>query len=108
MKKAAALLLALTLVAVLFAGCGNGDNAAVLGTWAWEYEGIGDVYSFTFREDGSCLVDSFGQVETFTYTVSGTNIILEKDGDQTSCSFRIEDNTMTLTYGSNEFQLTKR
>lgn len=109
MKKVIALSLTVVLILTLLAGCAGSGAAAVVGSWAWEYEGIGEVLCFTFNEDGTGAMDSFGEVEEFTYTVTGNKINMTIDKDVSSYQFHIKGKTMFLTINQDEeLTLTKK
>lgn len=107
MKKVLALAIALILVVAVFAGCSKGGNDLV-GKWAWEYEGIGEVMSFTFNADGTGSLDALGESESFTYTVSGNTLNMTVDGETESCPFSINGNTMTLEIEGEEIELVRK
>ena len=108
MKKVLSLLLALFLAAALFAGCGKSGNKAILGKWAWEYEGLGEMMSFTFNEDGTGAMESFGESEEFTYKVSGDKLLMTKDGETDSVGFRIDGSSLILDLDGEELTLVKK
>ena len=108
MKRSLSLLLAVLLVAALFAGCGKSGNKAVLGKWVWEYEGLGEMMSFTFNADGTGALESFGESEAFTYKVSGSKLLMTKDGETDSVDFRIDGNTLILDLDGEELELVKK
>lgn len=108
MKKVLALVIALILVVAVFAGCSKGGSDAIVGKWAWEYEGLGEVMSFTFNADGTGSMDAFGESESFTYTVDGNNVSMTVDGDTETCPFSINGNTMTLSIEGEEIELVRK
>lgn len=108
MKKVLALAIALILVVAVFAGCSKGGSNAIVGKWAWEYEGLGEVMSFTFNADGTGSMDAFGESEAFTYTVSGNTLNMTVDGETEACNFSINGNTMTLTIGGEPIELVRK
>lgn len=108
MKKVLALAIALILVVAVFAGCSKGGSDAIVGKWAWEYEGLGEVMSFTFNADGTGNMDAFGESEAFTYTVSGNTLNMTVDGETEACNFSINGNTMTLTIGGEPIELVRK
>ncbi len=105
MKKVLALAIALILIVAMFAGCSKGN---IVGTWAWEYEGLGEVMSFTFNADGTGSLDAFGESEFFTYTVTGNTVNMTLEGDTESCPFSINGNTMTLTIEGEAIELVRK
>lgn len=107
MKKITALLLTVLLLAAIFCGCAKQSNAAVVGRWAWEYEGLGEVMIFTFREDGTGTMESFGDTKDITYTVSDSKIHMTVGEETASCPFRFEDGKMLLTIYGEVLKLTK-
>lgn len=108
MKKVFALALAVILVVALFAGCGKGGSNKLVGTWAWEYEGLGEVMSFTFNADGTGSLDAFGEGEPFTYTVSGDKISMTAEGETEEVPFSIDGNKLTIEIEGEKIELVKK
>lgn len=108
MKKILAIALTVILVVALFAGCAKAGANAVVGKWAWEYEGLGEVMSVTFNNDGTGEMESFGETMEFTYSVTADKINMTLDGESSSCEYSIDGNVMTLVIEGEALELNKK
>lgn len=107
MKKIIALILTVLLLASVFAGCAKHGSAAVIGRWAWKYEGLGEVLSFTFNPDGTGTMESFGDSKPFTYTATDSKISMTIGESTDACEYTIDGDEMTLTVNGEALKLTK-
>lgn len=111
MKKVIALTLAAVLVVALFAGCSllkKGGSDALVGKWAWEYEGLGEVMSFTFNKDGTGSMDAFGEAVEFTYTADDSNIKMTLEGETDTVPYTLEGDTLTLEIEGEPIELVRK
>lgn len=111
MKKVIAMTLAAILVVTLFAGCAvfkKGGSNALVGKWVWEYEGLGEVMSFTFNADGTGTMDALGDAVGFTYSANSTEIEMTLEGETDTVPYKIDGDTLTLSIEGEDVQLTKK
>ena len=109
MKKVIALLIAVVLVVALFAGCAQkGGASALVGTWAFEYEGLGEIMTFTFNKDGTGVMDALGEAIEFTYTADSSTIKMTLEGENDTVPYTIEGDILTLDIDGDVIELTKK
>ena len=120
MKKIICVCLALTLVLVCFAGCGEVKKNLIVGTWSYQQTTILNVVTertYTFREDGTGsapVLDGITNVD-MTYTLSGDQLTINRGelidsitgAEVYTVKFGV--NTMTLTAADGTvIELTKK
>jgi hypothetical protein len=86
------LIAALTIVA-----CGGDDTDEIVGTWELISEEESD--SFTFLNDGRCLLRDDTGTDYATYRVFGNLLEINVDGQIISTTFSIDGNLMTWEGG---------
>lgn len=84
------------------------DGGSLIGTWVWEYEGLGELMTFVFNADGTGYIDSLGEVTDFTYTVSGDTIYMTHEGDTESVPFSLVGDTLILDIDGEEVELIRK
>ncbi len=99
MKKATAILLVF-LTALTLVACAAKNTLA--GTWGDGYQ------SFTFQKNGVGLFRENGTDYPMTYTVEGDLLTVRyADGDEETCSFRIEGDRLILKTQYETVEFTK-
>ncbi|MCL2577598.1 MAG: DUF5640 domain-containing protein [Defluviitaleaceae bacterium] len=74
MKKL--LILNAIIIFVLLAGCSAGQDEALIGTWRWD--DYGD-FSYVFYADGTGFRGLSSDIETFSWSVKGTRLNIDRD-----------------------------
>lgn len=128
MKKLLLSLSAIALLTVFTISCGDDDEKdsnPLIGTWAFSkdvYSGCddeddnssnlftctaSDCYTITFKSGGIVesteTVDSKIETSTGKYSISGSNVILTEGILSVTLAYKITGSTLTLDYGTDEF-----
>ena len=111
-SRVCALLIALTCVLMLLAGCGENKNAPVVGKWQAtkvnlngetisfsELDASGKEFSFEFKEDGSCRAVLAGIANEGTYTFNTTSVDIVYGGKNEKLSY--DNGVLTLCFNYN-------
>ncbi len=99
MRKTIAILLAAALALTAIA-CAAENK--LVDTWGDGYQ------SFTFKKDGSGLFTENGTDYPMTYTVDGDVLTVRyRDGDEETCSFRIDGDRLILKTQYETVEFTK-
>lgn len=113
-RRIFALILAILMVASLFAACEEGkktskknDTPSIVGKWEAEEDGLVMVYEFKTGGKGVASVEDMGISLDFEWKTDGNKLSLTIDGETEEGEYKISGDTLTLISEGDELVLTK-
>ena len=98
-KTFLALVILVSVVALLLTACGGKNNDNIIGTWERESKHISDVFDdvITFKSDGTYVsIDGKGVETTGVYKVRGSKELQLTQLNTVSYEYKIEGDTLTI------------
>ena len=115
-KRIFALILAILMVATLFAACGeekrsnkkDKDNTpSIVGSWEAVEDGVAMVYTFKSGGKGEASIKEYNITLDFEWKTEGNKLTLTTEGDTQEGEYKISGDTLTLISDGEELVLTK-